>query len=284
VVRLRKSLEALFSSITWDRSIAHSQEGMNMRLSIVGAVALSLVGASVGLAGPPPEKEAAQMDPLAEWPSDAPIQLRPCVVRTALDQQAAEKKARQYLGIDKDKGLRLAPTYLTDKDFPFLRPDKRAVWLAEVRDLPLAGGAPKPVILSRLYVAIDAETGQLVEAFTAPAHPWWRRDKVVGPAHEKFFRDTGQALEQPAGAPRLSLRAALRGMSNDGQEQIIVRYGRYSNQDQTPAVQQRPALLIFREGLWIHTRGGEVSGRSVIVLDAETGALLHNESYGNAKD
>jgi len=255
-----------------------------MRLSIVFTVALSLVGASVGAADPPDQKderEAARMDPLADWPADAPIELRPRVVRAALDQQAAEKKARQYLGIDKYKGLRLAAAYLTDRDFPFLRPEKRAVWLAEVRDLPLAGGAAKPIILSRLYVAIDAETGQLVEAFTAPASSWWRGDKVVGPAHEKFFRETGQAIEPPAGAPRLSLRDALRGMSNDGQEQIIVRNVLYSNQVRTPVVQQRPALLVFREGLRIHTRGGEVRGRSVLVLDAETGALLHNESYGD---
>jgi hypothetical protein len=258
--------------------------GKIMRHSILFAMALSLVGVSEGLGDPPQEKQAAKMDPLADWPSDAPIELRPRVGRAALDQQAAEKKARQYLGIDKDKELRLAPAYLTDKDFPFLRPEKRAVWLVEVRDLRLPGGEPKPVVLSQLYVAIDAESGQLVEAFTAPARPWWRGDKMVGPAHEKFFRETGQALEQPAGAPRLSVSDALRGMSDDGQGQIVVRYGLYSNRGQTPAVQQRPALLIFREGLRIRTRDGAVSGRSVVVLDADTGAPLSNQSYGNPKE
>jgi hypothetical protein len=256
-----------------------------MRHSVVFAVALSLVGLSEGLADPPQEKEAAKMGPLADWPLDAPIELRPRVGRTALDQRAAEKKARQYLGIDKQKGLRSAPAYLTDKDFPFLHPEKRAVWLVEVRDLRLPGGEPKPVVLPQLYVAIDAKSGQLLEAFTAPAHPWWREKKqIIGPAHEKFFRETGQALRPPAGAPKLSLSDALRGMADNGQGQIVVRYGLYSNQGQIPAVQKRPALLVFREGVQIHTRGGEIIGRCVIVLDAETGALLHNESYGNPQN
>jgi hypothetical protein len=260
-------------------------KGKIMRHSILFAVALSLVGLSEGLADPPQEKEAAKMDPLADWPSDAPIELRPRVGGVTLDQQAAEKKARQYLGIDKVKELRLAPAYLTDKDYPFLHPEKQAVWLVEVRDLRLPGGEPKPVILPQLYVAIDAENGQLVEAFTAPAHPWWREKKqVIGPAHEKFFRETGQALKPPAGAPKLSLSDALRGTADDGQGQIVVRYGLYSNQGQTPAVQKRPALLIFREGVQIKTRGGEVIGRSVTVLDADTGTVLSNQSYGNLKE
>lgn len=255
-----------------------------MRHSILFAVVLPLVGGSEGLADLPGEKAAAKIPTLADWPSDTPIELRPRVERTALDQQAAEKKARQYLGVDEAKELRLAPAYLADKDFLFLRPEKRAVWLVEVRELRLPGGGATPVILPQLYVAIDAESGQLVEAFTAPAHPWWRGNKLVGPAHEKFFRETGQALEPPAGAPKLSLRDALRGMPGDGQAQIVVRYGVYSNRGQAPAVQQRPALLISREGLRIHTRGGEVSGRSVVVLDAETGAPLSNQSYGNPKE
>ena len=256
-----------------------------MRHFVLFAAALSLVGVSEGTAAPPDSIEAAKVDRLADWPSDAPITLQPRVGRSALDQQAAEKMARQYLGIAKDKRLRLAPAYLTDKDFPFLHPEKRAVWLVEVRDLRLPGGEPKPVVLPQLYVAIDAESGQLLEAFTAPAHPWWREKKqIIGPAHENFFRETGQALKPPASAPKLSLSDALRGMADNGQGQIVVRYGLYSNQGQIPAVEKRPALLVFREGVQIHTRGGEVIGRCVIVLDAETGALLHNESYGNPQN
>ena len=230
-------------------------------------------------------KEPGPADRLADWPPDAPLQLRPRVGRASLGRQAAEQLARGYLGIDTAKELRLGPAYLTDHDFPFLRPEKRSVWLAEVRDLRLPGGGPKPVVLSHLYVAVDAETGQLVEAFTAPARPWWRENTVVGPAHEKFFRETGQVLEQPADAPKLSLTDVLRGISgDDGQGQIVVRYGLYSNRGQVPAAERRPALLVFREGLRVHTRGGEVSGRSVVVLDAETGASLSNQSYGNPKD
>src|SRR5262249_34704150 len=92
-------------------------KGKIMRHSVLFAVALSLVDLSEGLADPPQEKEAAKMDPLADWPSDAPIELRPRVGRAAIDQQAALKKARQYLGIEDAKELRLSPAYLTDNDF-----------------------------------------------------------------------------------------------------------------------------------------------------------------------
>jgi hypothetical protein len=44
-----------------------------------------------------------------------------------------------------------------EPDFPFLHPEKQAVWLVEVRDLRLPGGEPKPVVLPRLYVAPDFE-------------------------------------------------------------------------------------------------------------------------------
>jgi hypothetical protein len=174
-----------------------------------------------------------------------------------------------------------------------LRPEKRPVWLAEVRDLRLPGGKGKPVLLSHLYVAIDAGTGQLVEAFTAPARPWWRGEKVVGPAHEKFFRESRQLLEPPTGPPGVSLTEALRGMPGDGgQEQIVVRYALYSNRGEgslrdgrfVPVAERRPALLVFREGLHIPTRAGEVRGRSLVVVDAATGARLYNESYGNPKE
>ena len=251
-------------------------------VAVVVAFAPAARGADRPAQPAPVGKEPAQVDRMADWPSDAPLELRPRVAPAALDRQAAEQRARAYLGIDKAKELRLCPAFLTDNDFPFLRPDKRAIWLAEVRDLRLPGGEPKPVVLSHLYVAIDAETGQLVEAFTAPARPWWRDEKVVGPAHERFFRETGQVLEQPADAPKLSLPAALRGVSGeDGQGQVVVRYGLYSNRGQSPAVERRPALLVFREGLRVRTRGGEAGGRSVVVLDAETGAPLSNQSYAS---
>jgi hypothetical protein len=143
----------------------------------------------------------ATKDRLGDWPSDAPIELRPRVGRAAIDRQAALKKARQYLGIEDAKELRLTPAYLTDNDFPFLKPQKRAIWLVEVTELRIpaprrqagAEQEPKPGVLAHLYVAIDAENGQLIEAFTPPARPWWRSKKeVMGPAHEKFFRETGQ--------------------------------------------------------------------------------------------
>ena len=109
--------------------------------------------------------QVATKDRLGHWPLDAPIELRPRVGRAAIDQQAALKNARQYLGIEDAKELRLTPAYLTDNDFPFLRPQKRAIWLVEVRELRIpaprrqagAEQEPKPGVLALLYVAIDAE-------------------------------------------------------------------------------------------------------------------------------
>src|SRR5262249_2049175 len=237
---------------------------------------------------------------LGDWPSDAPIELRPRIGRAAVDQQAALKKARQYLGIEDAKELRLTPAYLTDNDFPFLRPQKRAIWLVEVTELripaprrqPGAEQEPKPGVLAHLYVAIDAENGQLIEAFTPPARPWWRsKREVIGPAHEKFFRETGQTLERSTDPPKLTLTDALRGLADgEGHAQIVVRHAVYTNTGSgrmegdrfLPAAERRPALLVFCEGLRLHTtRGSRVAGRRVLVLDAETGVMLHNEEYGN---
>jgi uncharacterized protein (TIGR03067 family) len=223
------------------------------------------------------------VDGLADWPSDAPLELRPRVEKAALDQKAAEQKVRQYLGIDKAKEILLAPAYLTDNDFPFLRPHKQAIWLAEVKDLKVPAIQGKPAVLPRLYVAIDAKTGQLIEAFTPPAQPWWREKKqVIGPAHEKYLRETGQTLERTVVLPKLTLIDALQGMVEGDQGQIVVRYAVYTN----GSVERRPSLLLFREGLHLRKGGpppggGEAIGRSMIVLDAQTGAELHNESSGN---
>ena len=239
-------------------------------------------------------------DRLADWPSDAPIELRPRVGRAAIDQQAALKKARQYLGIEDAKELRLTPAYLTDNDFPFLRPQKRPIWLVEVRDLRIpaprrqagAEQEPKPGVLTHLYVAIDAENGQLIEAFTSASRSWWRNKKqVIGAAHEKLFRETGQTLERSTEPPKLTLTDALRGLADgDGHAQLVVRHAVYTNTAAgriegsrfLPAAERRPALLVFCEGLRLYTtRGSRVAGRRVLVLDAETGAMLHNEEYGN---
>ena len=216
---------------------------------------------------------------------------------------AAVKRARQYLGIEDAKELRLSPAYLTDDDFPFLRPRKRPIWLAEVREFRPAAPRKqagekeaKPGIIAHLYVAIDAKSGQLIEAFTPPTRPWWRDKKqIIGQAHEKFFRETGQTLDSPADPPKLTITSALRGLADgDVHAQIVVRYATYTNTSAgrlaerepfTAAAERRPAFLVFCEGMRLHTtRGGKVTGRSVLVLDAETGLLLHNESYGNPQE
>src|SRR5262249_16952079 len=130
------------------------------------------------------------------------------------------------------------------------------------------------------------------EAFTPTVRPWWREKKqVIGAAHEKLFRETGQTLERSTDRPKRTLTDALRGLADDdGHAQIVVRHAVYTNKGSgrmegdrfLPAAECRPALLVFCEGLRLYpTRGTKVAGRRVLVLDAETGVMLHNEEYGN---
>jgi RNA polymerase sigma factor (sigma-70 family) len=236
---------------------------------------------------------------LADWPAGAPIKLWPRFGRTAVGRQTAERQVRQYLGIGKGKKLRLTPPYFTDNDFPFLRLQKHAIWLAVVKNLSLPSPqgegttvrGQKAGILPRLYIAIDAKSGQLIEAFTPPAYPWWRyKAQVVGPAHEQYLRETGQVFQRPSDPPKLTVEAALQGMSEEqGPGQLVVRYVLYTNRKSgrtegdrfIPVAKRRPALVVFREGLQLKTRSGEAIGRAMIVLDAQTGAPLYNEFSGN---
>jgi hypothetical protein len=228
------------------------------------------------------ESDGAKEDPLASWPADAPIQLRPRLAESKLNQQAALERVRQYLGIDKAARLQMAPAYLTDNDFPFLRPQKQAIWLARSK---------------RLYIAIDADSGQLIEAFTPPAQPWWRaQEQIIGPAHDKSLRESGETLERPTDAPKITVLDALGGLlEKEEQGQLIVRYALYSNTKSgrieegrfVPVAQRRPALIVFREGLHMQSGspapgpGTAIIGRSMIVLDALTGAPLCNVASGN---
>jgi hypothetical protein len=244
---------------------------------------LLLAAAGLGVADKPDKRK--KNDPLPNWPSDAPIKLWPRLGRSAVNRQAADRLVRFYLGIDKTKKLHLTPAYLSDNDFPFLRPRKQAIWLAEVKDLqvpPLQKRttvpAPRAPVLPHLYVAIDAKSGQLLEAFTRPSQPWWRKkEQVVGPAHEKFLRETGQVFKPPSARPKLTLLETLQGIADGPRGQLVVRYVRYSNR----VAKNRPALLLFIEGIQMRTRAGKVIGRAMIVGDAQTGTSLYHVSYGN---
>ncbi len=233
-------------------------------------------------AAAPPAPDGPDLPwPAGAWPR---LEARP----EPLDRAAADTKARQYLGIGPTRALRLTTLYLTDDAFPFVRPRKQAIWLAEVRDYHVPARTGEAV-LPHFYVALDAETGQLIEAFTRPAQGA-AAPALTGAALDRFFRDTGQSLERPKAAPKLPLLAALREVRGVAEgTQVIVRYGVYTNTGAgrteggkfTPAAQRRPAFLVFHDGVRVRTRAGEIAASSLQVVDAETGALLHNESFGN---
>jgi RNA polymerase sigma factor (sigma-70 family) len=234
------------------------------------------------------EQEVHLKDLLIDWPADAPIQLESRVSKAGFAQQRgrAANLARRLLGVGKDKELRLAQALLTDKDFPFVKPNKQPIWLVEVKDLSISatGQEPKePVVWPHMYLAIDSEGDQLIEAFTPPIKSWWRQsEQVVGKAHEDFLSSTNQRFQRPDAPPRIALASALKGMNRaDDAAQIVVRHLLYGRGD----AKSRPALVVFREGLRLRSSGpapgSENIGRAMIVLDAETGAILHNEAYGN---
>jgi RNA polymerase sigma factor (sigma-70 family) len=231
----------------------------------------------------------------------SPLELQPRREKGRIDRKAALELARKYLGLNGDRSLRLTAAYLTDRDFPFLHPHKQAVWLAEVKDYSILPPqaeddvGPAPVVLPRFYLALDADTGQFIEAFTTPRWPWWRDGKVVGAAHEKYFRDTGRKMQAPSARPTLTVATALRGLPGD-EAQLIVRHVRYWSEKGgrlekgrlIPTAQDRPVFIVFREGL--RTRrtgpagpGSEILGRAMTVLDARAaaGQVLESEFYGD---
>jgi hypothetical protein len=130
-------------------------------------------------------------------------------------------------------------------------------------------------------VALDAATGQLVEAFTPPRRPWWRETDLLGPKHDEGFRGMGHVFERPTGRPRLTLDRALKGGVGEA-GQVEVRYVLYTNRNE--GAERRPALVVFREGLILRATGGDgkrIWARGIVVLDAETGEALLTGSYGN---
>jgi hypothetical protein len=254
---------------------------------------------------------------IPDWPPGAPIQLRPRTGESRIIQAQAERQARQYLGIEV-ASLHMRRAYLTDSDFPFFRQPNRPIWLAEAtgvtippRDSPnLPERLRKSVVLPRLYVALDADTGLCVEAFTLPTRPWWiDLAKVLGEAHESFYREIGIAFEPPVAKPTLSMQSALQEamVRPDIAGQITVRYVLYSDyqsgrgvaridrSDTVPTVFHRPVWVVMQEGVALHTvrppamDGGrivakaelmEYMGRTRCVIDAVSGEILAQGSYG----
>ena len=237
---------------------------------------------------------------LASWPSDAPLQLRPRRGPTALNYAQAEQQARRFLGVDETKPLQMFRAYLTDRDFPFLNPRDLPVWVAVVRNLLIPPSpqrtpereAGEAVKIPCLYLALDAENGQCIEAFTPPQRSWWHEILVVGKPHEDHFRETGQVFEQPITPPLLTVKETLPGLitREEAAGQLKLWHVRYSNYHSgrsegnrfIPVAIQRPAWVVVRAGIQIRPTGpSPLVGRAISVRDAETGERIVEGSYGS---
>ncbi len=117
------------------------------------------------------------------------------------------------LDLGKDRQLRVAKAFLTDKDFPFVMPHKLPIWLVEVKDLAVPGAdkaAKEPAVWPRLYLAFDAEGEQLIEAFTPPVRPWWRQPEQVPRQAARGFPHLDRATVPAADRCGADYPAALR--------------------------------------------------------------------------
>ncbi|PIY43265.1 MAG: hypothetical protein COZ06_23230 [Armatimonadetes bacterium CG_4_10_14_3_um_filter_66_18] len=241
------------------------------------------------------------------WPKDAPIQVWTRSDEAGIGRAEAEQLAARYLGVAAGE-LKLQRAYLTDDDFPYLRPEKLPVWLAEATsvsipprnasDPPQAAG--KPELVPRLYLAIDAATGQCIEAFTAPTTPWWTELRPIGKPHEDWCRDDGVMYDRPGAPPRVSLTRLLRVASllPDTDGQIVVRYVLYSDFNTgipiervdvpgiVPVALQELAWVVMREYVELTPTmpdGLEYIGRVRLVVSARTGSVLSSRSYGGPR-
>jgi len=240
-----------------------------------------------------------------DWPPGAPIQLYARTDQRGISDAEAERKARGYLGQDELR-FRLRRAYLTDGDFPFLRPRDLPVWLAEaggvvIRPRQAAQSRSQqrePVTLPLLYLALDAETGLCVEAFTPPVSDWWAGRSLLGAAHTRFLREDGVLHQAPSIAPQLSVNAALERVQPrpEASAQILVRCVLYSDYNMgwgvdriegtclIPRAVCVPTWVVTQEGMRLLARGrtsaGAYEGRMSYWIDARTGEVLRCEKYG----
>ena len=241
------------------------------------------------------------------WPKDAPIQVRTRRDEVGIGQVEAEELAARYLGGAAGE-LKLQRAFLTDDDFPYLRPRNLPVWLAEATGLSIPfrnaadppQAARKPEFLPTLYLTIDAATGQCVEAFSPPRTEWWREVRPIGSENEKWYRMDGTVFDRPSLPPGVSLRQALQGarLSLEAAGQMIARYVLYSEFSSGVVVERLdgPGLIppAVQESAWVVIREGveltptmpdefEYVGCSRWVLSATTGRCLSNCAYGNPR-
>ena len=108
---------------------------------------------------------------------EGPIRVRPAGHGAgAVSQEEAVKAAKRAVGVDgpPDKAWRVA---VNDREFMSGLLDDKPCWLLyypNAVQLPLSFEGKDARALG-LYVAVDAATGRVWEAFTEPETPWWKR-------------------------------------------------------------------------------------------------------------
>ncbi|KPJ62381.1 hypothetical protein AMK68_05010 [candidate division KD3-62 bacterium DG_56] len=127
---------------------------------------------------------------------------------------------------------------LSDKEATTLDIDRRLAWLVTMTEVRYeVKWGPDTATRGPVtwHVAIDAQTGGPLEAFSEPKPAeGWRRPMAgtKAPSMAEGWKEAGRRLDPPARPPRCTLAAALSSHGGwDPKEfgQIMGRYGRYSS-------------------------------------------------------
>lgn len=190
---------------------------------------------------------------------DGPIRVKSSVaLRSGVSAETARETARRSIGIAFGAAW---PVLFTDQENLTGMLRKRSCWLLRSVHPVLLTVRCKTPRTAFLFTAVDAQTGLIWEAFTAPTDPWWQREtlknadlvKSLGagiPAitqgrYDKSTDGGGYLQAEPATVPpRVSLDGVFRfaagntssgqphglldipyvGAATTGAQQVIVRY------------------------------------------------------------
>jgi hypothetical protein len=273
----------------------HPVKEMNIVKPLYAAIALLVVVACGNFNLPAADSEDS-LRPLLKTLEGGPFTITVTPLRgKTRSREEAEKAAKAFLGLD-DRSAHAWEVRLTDREFMGELVTKKPCWLLEYTVTIDKAKLP-------LFVAIDAESGAFVEAFTRAQKPWWEEMKVTNAAVIKHYNAWGERAKLIDKVPRKPLAEILKNFTEvDKDPQFIIRYFSYSNLNRgrgitriddaeiCPTISNRAVWYISLEGVQSNRPGpapivGDKDSSKVppkefnAIFDATTGEILSLSSF-----